>query len=92
VRLEQFEGQVAPMYIKKIYQSVEFVALGETGGYWFKAPHELVVVDKHGIERTDQARAAGPTLVWEYDGLTLRLEGIPDSASAARIALSATRR
>lgn len=88
VRLEQFLGQVPVMYIKRISDQVEFVQLDGRGALWFKSPHELVFVDKQGVEHTAQARAAGPTLVWQYDDLTLRLEGIPDMARATAIATS----
>lgn len=88
VRLEQFLGQVSMMYIKRIYDQVEFLQIDGQAALWFKSPHELVFVDKQGIEHTAQARAAGSTLVWQYDDLTFRLEGIPDKTRAAAIATS----
>jgi hypothetical protein len=92
VRLEQFVGQVSMMYIKRIYDQVEFMQVDGRDALWFKSPHELVFVDKQGVEHTAQARAAGPTLVWQYDDLTFRLEGIPDKTRAAAIASSTVRR
>jgi hypothetical protein len=92
VRLEQFLGQVSTMYIKRISNQVEFLQVDGRDALWFKSPHELVYVDKRGIEHTAQARAAGPTLVWQYDDLTFRLEGIPDKTRAAAIATSTVRR
>jgi hypothetical protein len=84
VRLEQFQGVLSPLYVKKYYSSLEYVEV--IGGYWFSTPHELLLVDKAGVERTQ--RVAGPTLVWLHGGVTFRLEGVPDKARATEIALS----
>ncbi|WP_433168772.1 hypothetical protein [Kribbella sp. CA-247076] len=82
VRLEQFHAEVSPLYYKKYYQSVDRVP--ELNGYWFDAPHELVLVDPAGVER--RVRVAGPTLVWVSAGVTYRLEGVPDKAQAVELA------
>jgi hypothetical protein len=82
VRLEQFKAGVSPLFIKKYYRTVETAE--EVNGFWFTTPHELVLEDR-------RVRVAGPTLVWVYDGLTFRLEGLPDKARATQIALSAVR-
>ncbi|HEU4948401.1 MAG TPA: hypothetical protein VFT31_14715 [Kribbella sp.] len=92
VRLEEFRDQVSMMYVKRVYEKVEIISVGARTALWFKAPHDLVVVDEHGVEHTERARAAGPTLVWEYDGLTLRLEGVPDQTRAVAIAETVARR
>jgi len=84
VRLEQFEAQPSPMYLKKYYSTLEPVEVVD--GYWFSTPHELVLQDKNGGERVE--RIAGPTLVWVQDAMTFRLEGVPDKARATEIALS----
>jgi hypothetical protein len=84
VRLEQFQGELSPLYVKKYYSSLEYVEV--IGGYWFSTPHELLLVDKAGVERTQ--RVAGPTLVWLHGGVTFRLEGVPDKVRATEIALS----
>ena len=82
VRLEQFRAEVSPMYIKKYYASLEFVP--DINGYWFKTPHELVLEDPAGKERS--VRIAGPTLVWVRDGVTFRLEGVTVKARAVELA------
>ncbi|HET6986411.1 MAG TPA: hypothetical protein VFI00_07330 [Kribbella sp.] len=82
VRLEQFRAEVSPLYIKKYYTDLEFVP--DVNGYWFKAPHELVLEDKDGNERV--VRVAGPTLVWVTGGVTFRLEGVTDKARAVELA------
>ena len=81
VRLEQFQARVSMMYIKKYYASLEYVP--EVDGYWFKTPHELVLEDKDGKQRS--IRVAGPTLVWVHDGVTFRLEGA-EKARAVELA------
>ncbi len=86
-RLEQFAAELSPLYLKKYYSSLE--PADGVEGYWFPTPHDLVLLDKDGNERVE--RVAGATLVWVYDGLTFRLEGVPDKARATEIAVSATR-
>lgn len=73
VRLDEFDR---PHFVKSVAASPERIDLG--GGaiaLWFADPHGLLTVDKDGRERPD-ARPAGPTLVWEVGGVTLRLEGL----------------
>ena len=38
-------------------------------------PHEVLYVDRAGQWRTGSARLAGATLIWQIEGVTLRLEG-----------------
>jgi hypothetical protein len=82
IRLEQFRAEVSPLYLKKYYDSLEYVP--DINGYWFKTPHELVLEDEHGVEQ--RVRVAGPTLVWVSNGVTFRLEGAPDKARAVELA------
>lgn len=78
VRLEEFQSTVEPLYIKQYYDSLEYVS--EVNGWWFRTPHQLELVDRRVV------RIAGPTLVWERDGITYRLEGV-DRDSAVQLAL-----
>jgi hypothetical protein len=82
VRLEQFQAELSRMYIKKFYTELEYVQ--SIDGYWFSTPHELVLVKKDGAEQT--VRVAGPTLVWVRDGVTFRLEGVPEKDRAVELA------
>jgi hypothetical protein len=82
VRLEQFRAEPSPLYFKKYYTELDYVA--SIDGYWFSTPHELVLVEKTGTERT--VRVAGPTLVWVRDGVTFRLEGVPEQDRAVELA------
>jgi hypothetical protein len=77
VRLEQFQSGISPLYIKQYYDGLDYVP--EINGWWFRTPHQLVLVDKRVV------RIAGPTLVWEHDGITYRLEGA-DRARAVQLA------
>ena len=77
VRLEQFQSGIEPMYLKRYYGSLEYVE--QINAFWFKTPHDLVLVDKRVV------RVAGPTLVWERNGVTFRLEG-PDRTRAIALA------
>lgn len=77
VRLEQFQSGIEPMYIKRYYGDIDYV--DQINAFWFKAPHDLVLVDKRVV------RIAGPTLVWERNGVTFRLEG-PDKTRAIALA------
>jgi hypothetical protein len=38
-------------------------------------PHELILIDEHGIPVQETARLAQDVLLWEEDGRTYRLEG-----------------
>jgi len=89
IRLDEFGGTLSPYYYKKYYQDVEFVRVGGEDAAWLSRPHELVYVDAQGREHTDSARTAGPTLVWQNAGLTLRLEGVAAKDDALRVAESA---
>ncbi|GAA2792984.1 hypothetical protein [Kribbella solani] len=68
VRLEQFRSGISPTYLKQYYSGLQYVE--EVSGYWFETPHQLVLVNQQVV------RIAGPTLVWERDGVTFRLEGV----------------
>ncbi|GAA3543209.1 hypothetical protein [Kribbella ginsengisoli] len=82
VRLEQFLAEPSPMYLKKFYMGPDYVQ--EIDGFWFSTPHELVLQKKTGVEQT--VRVAGPTLVWVRDGVTFRLEGVPEKDRAVELA------
>ena len=51
------------------------VQVGDAPGVWIDGPHELIVVDRAGEVRVEPPRLAARTLVWQRDGVTLRLEG-----------------
>lgn len=90
-RLDQFAAQISPLFVKSVHRSssVEEVRVGSAYGLWLPEPHVLVLLNKDGTERREQSRLAGPTLVWESAGTTLRLEGVADRDQALAIAASA---
>lgn len=73
VRLDQFDGTLSPVMAKLAHDATRFTVAGTTY-LWIERPHEVVVIDQDGRERTESARLAGSTLIWERAGTTLRLE------------------
>ncbi|WBQ02286.1 hypothetical protein [Kribbella sp. CA-293567] len=82
IRLEQFEAEPSPTYFKKYYADLEYVP--SVDAFWFSTPHQLVLVKKTGAQQT--VRVAGPTLVWVRNGVTFRLEGVPEKDRAVELA------
>jgi hypothetical protein len=68
---------------------VQFTNVGADDALWFPEPHDVVFLAPDGSRRTETARLAGQTLVWQHGGLTLRLEGDLDLLRAQQIAASA---
>ena len=56
---------------------------------WFEEPHEVVLLEPDGTRRTESARLAGHTLIWQDGDTTLRVEGELDLDRAVEIAESA---
>ena len=68
---------------------VEFTSVAGAFALWFDEPHEVVVLAPDGTRRTETARLAGHTLIWEQaDGTTLRLVGDLTRVRALEIAVS----
>ena len=87
VRLDEFDGAVSPYFFKSAPEA-EWTDVGGKQAIWLPAPHPVTYVGRDGVERTETARLAGPTLVWTGDEVTYRLEGLPDLEQARTIALS----
>jgi hypothetical protein len=92
VRLDEFDGRFDDV-VAKTAPDVEFTEVGGDFAMWFERPHRVVFFGPDGTRRTETARLAGHTLIWERAGVTLRLEGdvvldrareIADSALPAR--------
>jgi hypothetical protein len=63
------------------------VSVGGTTGYWFSgAQHLFFYADADGQFRSDQLRLSGDTLVFERNGVIIRIEGAKDQADALRLA------
>jgi len=89
LRLDQFDARL-DFTIAKRTPGVQFVAVDGSDALWFEDPHEVVLLEADGSRRTESARLAGHTLIWQDRFTTLRLEGDLDLARAVEIATSAT--
>jgi hypothetical protein len=68
---------------------LESVLVDGEKGFWIEGElHSLYVFDDKGELQTDKTRLAANTLLWERDGLTLRLESRLSKAESLRIATS----
>jgi hypothetical protein len=68
---------------------LEEVRVGASRGFFISgAPHSFFYRDASGTVRQDRSRLAGNTLLWEQNGLTLRLESALDRDESIRIAES----
>ena len=87
LRLDQFDGRL-DFGFAKTTPGVQFTDVAGSSALWFDQPHDIVVLNRDGTSRTETARRAGHTLVWEHGGTTLRLEGDVSLARAVEIAES----
>ena len=68
---------------------IEELVIGGEPGFWLTGdPHEFAFLSPDGQFRTDTLRLVGDALVWNRDGVLLRLEGAPSKARALQIARS----
>ena len=77
VLLTQFLGQALP-YVQKIAGPdvhIEQLTVDGSPGVWIEGAHGVLFSDQHGNVREDELRLARKALLWERDGITLRLEG-----------------
>jgi hypothetical protein len=89
IRLDQFSGRLDYVFAKTSPE-VEWTSVAGEAGLWFDQPHEVVVLEPDGTRRTETARLAGQTLIWERgETVVLRLEGDFTRERALEIAESA---
>lgn len=74
LRVDEFDGRIEPAFLKSS-ADVEYVTVGTGPALWFPEPHQVVVLAPDGRTHQEPPRLAGHTLIWEYDGVTLRMEG-----------------
>ncbi|MDI3338996.1 MAG: hypothetical protein QJR03_12780 [Sphaerobacter sp.] len=88
--LTEFRGSVDEPLLKKSSgpdTRVTPVDVSGAPGYWLEGgSHTLMYRGPDGEVRTAEARLAGNTLIWERDGLTLRLESALTRDAALAIA------
>lgn len=87
-----FRGGEITRYIEKSLgpgTRAEEVTVHGRAAIWLSGrPHSFVYRDAAGQLKNETLRLAGNTLLWERNGLTLRLEGAPTREEALRIAAS----
>lgn len=92
VQLTELEGRESQRYLQKMLgpdARVERVRVGGAPGVWITGkPHGVLYADRNGRFRDETLQLAGDTLIWERDGLVLRIEGARSKADALRIASS----
>lgn len=89
VRLDEFDGTLDPAFEKFLGMSGgERVNVGGAQGVWIDGPHEVMYVDRAGVWRTETARLAARTLVWQQGDVTVRLEGEFTLEQALKVAMS----
>lgn len=87
VRLDEFDGQLGPVFEKFLGMSGgQRVSVAGAPAIWIGRPHELMYVDRAGEWRTETARLAAQSLVWQRGAVTYRLEGAFALEDAVRIA------
>ena len=92
VVVTQFRADIGPETFEKLINDgtrVERVVVDGTTGYWIEGGEHFFyfrLADGDVLETT--IRLVGTTLMWERDGLTVRLEGAPNLEDAVRIAES----
>ena len=90
--ITQTRGGIADEYLQKLVYGGTDVrrvnVAGRPGAFISGGSHSYLYVSPTGDVEQDHPLLAGPTLIWEQDGLVLRLEGDVDRATALRIARS----
>jgi hypothetical protein len=92
VVVTEFSGDIGPStFIKVIDEGalIQRTAIGTTSAFWIEGgQHFFFFQDADGKPLETTLRLVGNTLIWERDGLTLRIEGAPSLEVALRIAAS----
>jgi hypothetical protein len=88
--ISQFAGHTNASFIQKQLGAdtqLEYVTVNGSAAFWISgAPHVFYYEDAGGEIRQESLRLAGNTLIWEHNGLTLRVEGQLTQAQAIAIA------
>src|ERR671936_103848 len=92
VLIGEFRGTIEEILLGKAAgpgTKIEPVSISGARGFWLEGePHLLFYREPTGEARQDTLRLAGNTLVWEQDGVTMRLEAQVTKDQALRIAAS----
>lgn len=92
VQVTELQGGDSQLYLQKLLgpdARIQRVRVGAARGAWISGrPHAVMYADRTGTFRDEPLQLAGDTLIWERDGLVLRIEGVRSKADALRIATS----
>lgn len=90
VLFTEFRGSSQPYIYKSAGPGtrIEPVRVGHERGFWLSGAKHVVAVDLAKRPFDERVRLAGNVLVWERQGLALRLEGPISKTEALRIARS----
>lgn len=89
LRIDQFDGGLAPMFTK--FATAEDIHRTDVRGapaIYVARPHLVIYDDRDGTPREASARLSANTLIWESAGITYRLEGTLTEEQAVAIAES----
>jgi len=90
--LTEFRGSLVPEFFGKILgpgTTIQEVDVAGTHGYWITGSPHAFFYQQPGANLTDEPlRLADNTLLWEKNGVTIRIEGGLDREAALRIANS----
>ncbi|NUP18188.1 MAG: hypothetical protein HOZ81_19300 [Streptomyces sp.] len=88
IRLDQFAGGIDPFFFKKLGPPwPDYVQLDKAQGWWIPGEHPLGYIHREDGTQIP-LRQAAPTLIWQQDTLTYRLEGVRTKEKAVKIAES----
>lgn len=75
LRIDEFDGRLSPVFEKIVYMGAGVpVSVGQSAGYWFPGPQEVIYIGRDGQEYAQTAHLAADTLVWQVGDVTLRIE------------------
>jgi hypothetical protein len=88
----EFRADIGPQTFEKVINSgarVEVASVSGASAYWIEGgEHYFFFRDANGQVLDASIRLVSTTLMWERDGLTVRIEGAPSLPDAVRIAES----
>lgn len=86
--LTQLDSEVDPGIVKTVLAEarIETVRIGGSAGYWLGDGDHVVTFPGTGDTANGPPRASANTLLWERDGITLRLEAEISKPRALRLA------
>jgi hypothetical protein len=93
--LTETRGGIEGQYLQKLALGGTDVRRARVGGhagaFISGGQHAYLYVDENGVVREEHALLAGPTLIWEQDGLVLRMETAAGRRKALQFGASANR-